>query len=187
MDSELQREMEHILSLEEDTEMQSKSLTKVLVYLLSMNSLGDSNYSLLKRFIAKAYEILPSSSLPQQLARKLDLPIERKRSVSFSTSSFHRLESDKLLSAEGEEQKSREANSIMSITNVDVNRKFTPRMALVPGFKNNVKETSIMQGLLINSYTPSAGNLKKDFKRILIPKISIQQILANPGIVRKLI
>lgn len=153
MDEKLKLDMEHVLTLNDDVEFQAKSISKILVYLNTMTLPDPSNHSLLKRFLIKAFEVLPSSSLPQQLSIKLNIPIERKRSISFTNSYVHRLFKSSTLSKEGEEQLQRESG-ILCINNIDVHRKFHPIHKTVPGLKCITSNISIVEGLLVNSFNP---------------------------------
>ena len=177
MDEQLFKEMEHILNSNDDPELQGKSLSRVLVYLLTLPVPNQSSLSLFKRFLLKSYEILPSSNLPDQFSKKIGIPIKRRRLVSFSNCFFFKLPSDKILSPEGEEQKKRE-NGQLGMNNTDINRKFIPRKQLENGFKNETKEISIIESLLINSYLPEKLNTINP-KKFIIPKITVKDLLEN--------
>lgn len=182
MDHELIREMEHIIGSTDDIEIQRNSFTKVLFYLLSMNFHDTSNYPLIRRFLIKAYEILPSSHLPQQLSRKLGIHISRKRSVSFSSSSFFPLISTNLLSAEGNEQRRRESTGIVPLNNLDISKKYAPKNLIKPGFKNTTKVLSVTESLFVNTYKPVCTISSR---KISNPTISVDEILKNPSILRR--
>lgn len=200
MDQELLREIEHILTLDEDLETQKKSLSKVLVYLLTISSPEASHNPLIKKFLSRAFEILPSSSLPQQLAKKLEINVPRKRSISFTTSNIHRLPKQQILSAEGEEQNRRET-VIMGMVNLDIHRKFIPTNKITPGLRNTTANISITESLLVNTFNPktvniNSCNMKKDTdlkmlksqnQEITLPNISVDEIIKNPTILKSFI
>ena len=189
MDNELILEIEHILSLDDDVELQRKSLSKVLVYLLSITLPNGSQNPLIRRFLAKAFEILPSSSLPNQLAKKLEIRIPRKRSITFTTSQYQKLPKQQNLSAEGEEQRRRESG-LLSISNIDIHRKFIPVNKIVPGLRNTTTNITITESLLSNSLNSNKllvgenlGGRRHD-REISLPKISINEIIKNPSILK---
>jgi hypothetical protein len=186
MDEQLVREMEHILNSNEDPELQGKSLARVLIYLLTLPIPNQSFLPLYKRFLMKSYEILPSSNLPDQFSKKLNIPIKRRRSVSFSDNpAFRRLANEKLLSPESEYQKKRESASL-GMNNTDINRKFIPRKQLEQGFKANTKKLSINDSLLKNEFNPnvSEGRSRYEFN---IPNLTVQEILKNPSLINQIL
>lgn len=81
---------------------------------------------LLKKFLKIATEILPSSSLPSQLAKKLNINYKRARIVSFSTSSIKHINEENM-SPEALAQSKRE-QGVLRINNTDLGRKYTPKI-----------------------------------------------------------
>jgi len=181
MDENLTAEIESILRTE-DLNQQRNSAHKIAVYLLTLPVPSAEHLKLLERFVDKILEILPSSSLPHQLAAKLGMERKRARVVSFSEAQVHIMEDTSMQSAEGRAQEQREAKGL-SLQNTDTQRKFVPRQLFTDGLPYNTKKLSRIPSDLKNRVSMAATGVAVRLSR---PNVSVESILKDPSALRRL-
>lgn len=177
MDEALEREIAVILATE-DEDTQIKCITRVMFYLLTLPVPPRAYYPTMERFIQRAFEVLPSSSLPQQLAKKLGVGKCRRKVVSFSTPIFFDLRPSERLSNEGRIQQARESGSL-GITNTDSLRRFNPRDHFTEGTDIQTRYISLLPRSLSNAFKPKPNASAKCSAK---PSISLGEVLQNPSI-----
>ncbi|ELA41686.1 uncharacterized protein VICG_01319 [Vittaforma corneae ATCC 50505] len=181
MDSQLKAEIELILQMK-DEELQKNVASKIAVYLLTLPLPSEEYKDLLQCFTDRIFKILPASSIPRLLKEKLGLNKSWQRRILFADTHVHILPKVHPLSLEGREQQLREAGTL-SITNTDVQRKFIPKQAFSQGLPGATKSIDLLPSTLSNRFCPEV-NEKIPF-RFSKPKITIQQILDNPLVLKE--
>lgn len=182
MDDNLKVEIESILQMK-DLEAQKNAAYNISVYLLTLPPPPKEYNDLLLQFLDKIFEILPSSSIPNQLKTKLGINRIRQRRISFSGHKTHILPKLQQMSNEGREQQMREMNTL-SITSTDTQRKFIPKQMFISGLECNTK---VIKLIIYNLENNGIFNMNEKFpKKFSKPKISMEKILQNPEILRDL-
>jgi len=182
MDENLANELENILKME-NVELQEKSMTKIMFYLLTLPTLDNAYRPLLERFITRAFEILPSSTLPQQLSKKFSILNPRKKRVSFSSFTVLNLNPIDKMSREGKDQQLREHSSL-SINNTDPLKKFSPRPCFIEGLEFKTKIIPLIPVNLGNCIKPELAFSEVKFTKL---KLDLEQILNDPLCLESLI
>lgn len=182
MDENLANELENILKLPTE-DAQEKAIGKIMFYLLTLPSVDGKYRHVLERFTDKALELLPSSTLPQQLMKKFLLPNQRKKRVFFSSESICQLKSAEKTSQEAKEQELREKCSL-SINNTDPSRQFIPRKCFSEGMAFKTKIIPLISCNLKNSIEPKLMFTDKKFTKITL---DLSQILNDPKCLENLI
>lgn len=176
MDEHLAKELEDILNIE-NKELQEKSMAKIIFYLLTLPPPSAELTGLLKAFTKKAFEILPSSNLPYQLAKNCSFSNMKKKRVSFSSTSFVEIKTTNKLSREGELQKIRESNTL-SLNNTDLATKFVPRDGIIQGLSFDRVNVPLLN-FSNNKFNPELHQATKKFTKV---KIELSQILSDPAV-----
>lgn len=181
MNDSLRADIEAIIEMD-DPEKQRSSAARVAVYLLELPLPHGDVDPLLLRFVEKIFKILPSSHLPRQLKAKLGgIYIKKERRVSFCGTSVHRLPDT--LSLEGLTQQQREKDTrTLSISNLDPQRSFPPRQLLTQGKACNTIAVGLRLADLCNSFRSEPKGAPFAFP---VPRINLDAILADPGLLRE--
>lgn len=177
MDESLAKEMADILECEDEA-TQSKCITRLIFYLLTLPPPSRAYHSIVRRFIERAFEMLPSSNLPQQLAKKLGVSEHRRRVVSFLSPTFFPLRSSENLSNEGRVQQARESESL-SISNTDPQRRFSPKECFVDGMSFQTRHASLILHSLSNTFMPELKDPARCMAKI---SFDLDEILQDPSV-----
>lgn len=177
MDETLAEEITEILTVE-DENAQCKYITKIMFYLLTLPVPPRAYHPIIEQLVERAFEVLPSSHLPQQLAKKLGISKRRRKMISFSPPTFFALKSPESLSSEGKAQQARESRSL-SIANTDPLRRFSPKDCFIEGMSTLTRHAFLLPCNLSNTFNPE---LKASIKRSGRPTASLSEILQDPSI-----
>lgn len=177
MDDELMLELKKIMSMT-DPENCKKATVRLIHYILTIPSASPRYMPTLKKFVAHAYDILPSSTLPVQLATKFSLPTMRRKSVTFGETQVCKIDPFSHLSTEGRAQKNRE-KEILGIVNTDLLKKFKPKIHFEDGIPNETKTVPLIDLNFVNRSEFAVFKSGKDINQI---GFKIEDIISNPRV-----
>lgn len=179
MDEELVAELEKTMGLE-NCENERRSTVRLIQYMLSIQTVPAVYRPVLERFAVHAFEKLPASGLPILFVEKFNIPVRRRRRVSFGSTKVHEISSKCRESAEAGLQRRREA-AVLGLTNTDLFKKFRPKNCIEEGTPCTTVEVSLIDLSVRNACCTgaSSGGNGMDVPRL---KISLDDVVANPGI-----
>jgi hypothetical protein len=177
MDAELIAELTKIMKMT-DQEDCKRATIRLIYYMLTIPMPSHEHIPLIAQFLTHSISLLPSSSLPSQLAKKFGIPFVKKKKVSFSSAEVFNIDPNRFSSREAKTQKQRESTTL-SIYNTDLFKKFRPKVSFQRGLKFETKEIPLQDLSLCNAYTGVLHSKKKN--TVDIP-FNLEDIIKNPKV-----